>query len=251
MITQDTGVQINPHIQIQNFIAVIVILNHRVETVHHTQDPPIIKINQLITLITHIQLTNNTYSLYYNRDGIRSRRPISRNRLRNVRNYINSLLDQEQTDDTMSNTENCETQKVSEEKLLGQQFNDCLCELNQDTQDEYFNCQEECITLTEEYILSTSCKSNIWVLPLTICTQQTLDYRKTFSPAHIENDFFLVSGATLKVLINDTWNETKENHKLQIKTLTFVLSTANNSKLQSNGTMMLILYPDVTENRTL
>ena len=57
MIIEDTGGQINPHIQIQNFIAVIVILNHRVETVHHTQDPPIIKINQLITLITHIQLT--------------------------------------------------------------------------------------------------------------------------------------------------------------------------------------------------
>ena len=29
------------------------------------------------------------------------------------------------------------------------------------TQDDYFNCQEECNTLTEEYIPSTSCKSNI------------------------------------------------------------------------------------------
>ena len=46
----------------------------------------------------------------YNRDGNRSRRPFSRNRLHNVRNYINSLLDQEQTDDTMSTTENTETQ---------------------------------------------------------------------------------------------------------------------------------------------
>ena len=89
--------------------------------------------------------TNYTYSNnskpkspYYNRDGNLSPRPFSFNQLRNVRNYINSLIDQEQTDDTMSNTENAETQNVSEEILLEQQSNDLLVELNQDTQDEYF-----------------------------------------------------------------------------------------------------------------
>ena len=40
-------------------------------------------------------------SPHYNRDGNRSRRPFSRNRLRTVRNYNNSLLDQEQTDNTL------------------------------------------------------------------------------------------------------------------------------------------------------
>ena len=59
-------------------------------------------------------------------------------------------MDQEQTDDTMSITENTDTQKVSEEQHLEQQFNDLLLELNQDAQDNYFNCQEECYTLTEE-----------------------------------------------------------------------------------------------------
>ena len=48
-----------------------------------------------------------------------------------------------------------ETQSVSEEQLLEQQFNDLVLELNKDTQDEYCNFQEQCITLTEEYILST------------------------------------------------------------------------------------------------
>ena len=61
----------------------------------------------------------------------------------------------------MSNTENAETQNVSEGKLFEQQFNDLLLELNQDTEDEYFNCQEECNTLTEELIHSTSCKSKL------------------------------------------------------------------------------------------
>ena len=58
----------------------------------------------------------------FNRDGNCSRRPFSRKRLHNVRNYINSLLDQGQTDDTMSNTENTATQNVSEENLLEQQI---------------------------------------------------------------------------------------------------------------------------------
>ena len=131
--------------------------------------------------------TNNSrpQSTYNNRDGNRTQRQSSRNRLKNVRNYINTLLDQEQTDDTTSHTENNDSQNVSEETLLEQQFNYLLLELNQDTQEEYFNCQEECNTLTEEYILSTSCKSNICVLPLTMYTLQSSDPKRTISPPHL------------------------------------------------------------------
>ena len=39
--------------------------------------------------------------------------------------------------------------------------------------------------------------------------------------------------------------------KLLLKASTFVLSAANNSKLQSGGTVKLTPYPDVTENRSL
>ena len=80
---------------------------------------------------------------------------------------------------------------------------------------------------------------------------QTTDPEKTISPPHLEIDFLLDSGATLNILNNDTWNEIKEYHKLQLKASTFVLSAANNSKLQSNGTIKLKLYRDVTENKTL
>ena len=100
--------------------------------------------------------SNNTYSTSsrqkspnYNRDGNRSRQLFSRNRHRNVRNYINSLFDQGQTDHTMSHKENTETQKVSEEQLWEQQLNHLLLELNQDPHDEYFNCQEEGNNLTK------------------------------------------------------------------------------------------------------
>ena len=46
-------------------------------------------------------------------------------------------------------------------------------------------------------------------------------------------------------------NEIKEYHKLQLKASTFVLSAANNSNLQSQGTIKLRVYPDVTEKKTL
>ena len=124
-------------------------------------------------------------------------------------------------------------------------------ELNQDTLNEYFNCQEECNTLTEEYILSTSCKTNIWEHSLTIYTQKTPDHKKTISPPHLEIDFLLDSGATLNILTTVNRNEIKEYHKLQLKASRFVLSAANNFKLQSNGTIKLTLYPDVTDCRTL
>ena len=55
MIIQDIEVQRNFHIQIQNPIMVIKNLNHRLELVHHTQDPPTLKTNIIMILITHVQ----------------------------------------------------------------------------------------------------------------------------------------------------------------------------------------------------
>ena len=122
-------------------------------------------------------------------------------------------------------------------------------ELNQDTQDEYFNRQEECNTLSEEFILSISCKTNLWLLPLAIFSQQTSDYPKTISPAHLEIDFLIDPRATLDVL-NNEWNEIIEYHNLQLKASKFVLSAAKISQLQSQGSLKLNLYPDVTEYRS-
>ena len=113
-INPDTEAPINHHTQIQIIFPVIVILNHRVDTVHHRpfeyhgrpsnyQKKP--------TYVTRNTYSNNSWlqSPHYDRDGNRSRRPFSRNCLCNVTNYINLLLGKEQTDDTMSNTKNAET----------------------------------------------------------------------------------------------------------------------------------------------
>ena len=80
----------------------------------------------MIIIIALIQIISRPQSPNYNKNGNRSRRQLSRMRLCNVRNYVNSLLHQEQTYDTVSSTENTETQDVSEEQLVEQQFNDLL-----------------------------------------------------------------------------------------------------------------------------
>ena len=90
-----------------------------------------------------------------------------------------------------------------------------------------------------------------WVSPLTIYIQQSPDHTKTASQPLLDIDFLIDSGATFNVLNNDTWNEIKDCQKLPLKASTFVLSAAYKSKLQSYGTIKLILYPDVIDNRTL
>ena len=118
-----------------------------------------------------------------------------------------------------------------------------ILKLNQDEQDEYFNCQEEFNTLTEEYSFTTSCKSKLWLLLLTIYTQQTVDQTRTISPTHIEIDFLIDPGATFNVL-NMELGTTLKNHNILLKTSTFVLSAAMKTNLKSRGTVQLDFYPD-------
>ena len=113
MTFQDIEVQKNHHIQIRNLITMIIFLNHQVDRIHHTHDPPIIR--KKSNYNTHKTLSNNSrlQSPHCNRDGNRPRRPLFCNQFHNMRNKINSLLDQAQTEDTMSNTVNTETQSIS------------------------------------------------------------------------------------------------------------------------------------------
>ena len=80
----------NPHFELQNHTLETVTLNNQVERDHHTQDYKIFRKKSNYN-------NNNTYSSNYrpqahnyNRDKNRSRLIFSRNRLRIVRNFINS-----------------------------------------------------------------------------------------------------------------------------------------------------------------
>ena len=90
----------NHHIQNQNLTLEIAILDHKVGWVHHTQDHQTSRKKPSYNNNNNYSSNSRPQSPNYNRDGNRSRRLFSHNCLRNVQNYIMSLLDQEQTDDT-------------------------------------------------------------------------------------------------------------------------------------------------------
>ena len=73
---------------------------------------------------------------------------------------------------------------------MEQQFYDLLIELNQDTHNECFNSLDDCNTLTEKYICSTSCKKPDWnFTPYTFYITHTPYHTKRISETHLEIDF--------------------------------------------------------------
>ena len=65
----------------------------------------------------------------------------------------------------------------------------------------------------------------------------------------LEIDFLLDSGATLNLLNEDTWNEIKYNNpEMQIEKANKTLTAANNTTIQTFGTVTLNLTPERTSN---
>ena len=219
-------------------------LKHQVRLVLHTQDHQISRKRQIVVITTQIILAQNPYN--YNRGGNRSRRPFSRYRLRNVQKFTNSVLDQEQMAETTSITEHTETQIVSKDQLLEQQFNDLFLELK----------IHQMIILTDRKNVMLSLKNT----PFLHCAKIKLGYyqhihnrhlilKEEFPHHHLKLTFFIDSGAILNALNNETWNDIREFYKLQLRHQ-HLISQQQNSKLHSKATVKLTLYPDVIENRT-
>ena len=65
----------------------------------------------------------------------------------------------------------------------------------------------------------------------------------------LENDFLLDSGATLNLLNEDTWNELKYNNPhLQLSNSVRTLTEANNTKMETLGTIKLYVTPERISN---
>ena len=67
----------------------------------------------------------------------------------------------------------------------------------------------------------------------------------------LEIDFLLDSGATLNLLNEDTWNEIKyTNPEIQLEKANKTLTAANNTTIETYGTVKLPLTPDrISNNR--
>ena len=65
----------------------------------------------------------------------------------------------------------------------------------------------------------------------------------------LEIDFLLDSGATLNLLNEDTWNEIKNNNpEIQLEKANKTLTAANNTTIETYGTVKLPLTPDKISN---
>ena len=65
----------------------------------------------------------------------------------------------------------------------------------------------------------------------------------------LEIDFLLDSGATLNLLNEDTWNEIKYNNpNIHLERANKTLTAANNTTIETFGTITLNLTPDRISN---
>ena len=87
-----------------------------------------------------------------------------------------------------------------------------------------------------------------WILPMMYqCNKIEQDFTKQRSI--LETDFLLDSGATLNLLNEDTWNEIKYNNPdIRLKQANKTLTAANNTTIETFGTVTLNLTPNKSSN---
>ena len=114
---------------------------------------------------------------------------------------------------------------------------------DQETLDEFYNANED----TCNTIVSALESNPTWILPMYQCDKFEQDFTKQKPVLAI--DFLLDSGATLNFLNEDTWNEIKYNNSdIHLERANKTLTAANNTTIETFGTITLNLTPDRLSN---
>ena len=145
------------------------------------------------------------------------------------KNRINNIEGQTQNDDPLGIDENEYSSESNNEdqKILVKFYNG-----NEDTCNTGINTLESNPT---------------WILPMYQYNKLEHDYTK--QKPILEIDFLLDSGATLNLLNEDTWNEIKfKNPEIQLEKANKTLTAANNSTIETFGTVTLNLTAERTSN---
>ena len=97
-------------------------------------------------------------------------------------------------------------------------------------------------------VINTLESNPTWILPM--YQYNKLEQEFTRQRPVIEIDFLLDSGATLNLLNEDTWNEIKYNNpEIQLEKANKTLTAANNTIIETFGTVTLNLTPERTSRR--
>ena len=149
----------------------------------------------------------------------------------NSKNRINNVESDKQNDDPPGIDEYEYTSESSDED---QEILDKVYIANEDT----------CNT-----IINTLESNPTWILPMYQCNKFEQDFTK--QKPILEIDFLLDSGAILNLLNEDTWNEIKYNNpEIHLEKANKTLTAANNTTIETFGTVTLTLTPDrISSNR--
>ena len=129
-------------------------------------------------------------------------------------------------------------------KQTHQKYSTDSSDEDQQILDKFYNAQEDTCNS-----INTIESNPTWILPMYQCTSLETDFTKQKTIPEI--DFLLDSGATSNLLNEDTWNELKYNNlHLKLTKLTKTLTAADNTKIQTLGTINLGLTPErISKNR--
>ena len=149
----------------------------------------------------------------------------------NNKNKINNIESEKQNDDPPGIDEYEYTSQSSDEE--------------QEILDKFYNANED----TCNKLINTLESNPTWILPMYQCNKFEKDFTK--QKPILEIDFLLDSGATLNILNEDTWNEIKYNNpEIQLEKVNKTLTEANNTTIETYGTVTLPLTPDrISNNR--
>ena len=116
---------------------------------------------------------------------------------------------------------------------------------DQEILDKFYNANED----TCNTIINTLESKPTWILPMYQCKKFEQDFTK--QKPILEIDSLLDSGATLNLLNEDTWNKIKYNNpEIHLEKENKKLTAANNTTIETFGTVTLTLTPDrISNNR--
>ena len=96
-------------------------------------------------------------------------------------------------------------------------------------------------------VINTLESNPTWILPMYQCNKIEQDFTK--QRPILEIDILLDSGATLNLFNEDTWNKIKYNNPdIRLEQANKTLTAANNTTIETFGTVTLNLTPDRTSN---
>ena len=114
---------------------------------------------------------------------------------------------------------------------------------DQEILDKFYNANEN----TCKTVINTLESNPTWILPMYQCNKFESQFTKQKSI--LEIDLLLDSGATLNLLNEDTWNEIKfNNSEIHLEQANKTLTAANNTTIETFGTVTLNLTPERISN---